>query len=917
MARIPEEDINRIKRETDLAALIRSRGIELRKHGSKDLIGRCPFHQDGDNPNLIITPSKSLYHCMACGAAGNPIQFIEKFDGVSFRHAFELLASGGKAAFQSGAVNGAVRKKATVSRLPCPVALEAEDVDLLDGVADFYHERLQHNQAALDYLASRGLDDEALLKRYRVGFADRTLGIRIPHARRNDGAELRSRLQKLGIYRASGHEHFNGSLVFPITNGGNHVSEIYGRKITRNLRKGTPNHLYLPGPHRGIFNPDALKSRELILCESIIDALTFIRNGMENATCIFGTEGFTGELFDAIKAANLDSVRIAYDADKAGERATKRDVERLQKIGLECYRIKFPFGQDANGFAVVEGKAALQKLVRNAEWLGAGTPDTSAPSLNKLAAKLAAESDEPAAKKGNPALIELIRSGEHHTFTIGDRSYQVRGLDKNHSLEVMKMTLRLMEPDGLFHLDQIDLCKDQDRRRFIERSSEETRIDRELIKRDLGKLLLACERELETRLAGPLESSNAIPQLEPEQIEEAMELLTAPDLMERIGESFNAAGIVGEDTNKLAAYLAATSRLLSKPLAIIIQSTSAAGKTTLMEAVLSFFPSEEQVKYSAMTGQSLYYLGETNLKHKILAIVEEEGAEKAGYALKLLQSEGELTIASTGKDATTGRMETQTYHVEGPVAIMLTTTSIDIDEELMNRCLILTVDESKEQTERIHQLQREARTVRGIVAGEKRKAILATLTNAQRLLKPYLIANDFAPRLTFTSDRTRTRRDHEKYLTLIDTIALLHQHQRKLIRKQVAGKTVEMLPVTIADIEAANKLAPVVLGRSLDELPPQTRSLLEKIQTYVACECQAKQIDQDRFFFSRRTLRESTGWSITQIKHHLDRLTEFEYIAARSGRMGMAFAYELLIDANSKHELTHIGLFDTAKLARK
>ena len=98
-----------------------------------------------------------------------------------------------------------------------------------------------------------------------------------------------------------------------------------------------------------------------------------------------------------------------------------------------------------------------------------------------------------------------------------------------------------------------------------------------------------------------------------------------------------------------------------------------------MDAVLSFFPEEERVKYSAMTGQSLYYLGETSLKHKILAVVEEAGAEKASYALKLLQSEGELTIASTGKDPQTGKMVTQEYHVEGPVMIFLTTTAIDLD----------------------------------------------------------------------------------------------------------------------------------------------------------------------------------------------------------------------------------------------
>ncbi|MCB1133315.1 MAG: hypothetical protein KDN05_19495, partial [Verrucomicrobiae bacterium] len=155
----------------------------------------------------------------------------------------------------------------------------------------------------------------------------------------------------------------------------------------------------------------------------------------------------------------------------------------------------------------------------------------------------------------------------------------------------------------------------------------------------------------ESRLAGPREEA-AAPCLSPEEEAEALALLQAPDLLERVAAAYEAAGITGEKTNLLAAYLAATSRKLEKPLAVIIQSTSAAGKSTLMDAVLSFFPGEEQVKYSAMTGQSLYYLGEANLKHRILAIVEEEGAEKASYALKLLQSEGELTIASTGKDPT-------------------------------------------------------------------------------------------------------------------------------------------------------------------------------------------------------------------------------------------------------------------------
>ena len=291
--------------------------------------------------------------------------------------------------------------------------------------------------------------------------------------------------------------------------------------------------------------------------------------------------------------------------------------------------------------------------------------------------------------------------------------------------------------------------------------------------------MLALESLQEQRIREAMEPAESVLEMAAKEKEEALELLKSPGLLGRILEDFDACGIVGEATNKLTGYLSCVSRKLDKPLAVIIQSTSAAGKSMLMESVLAMIPEEERVKYSAMTGQSLYYLGETNLKNKILAIVEEEGAEKASYALKLLQSEGELTIASTGKDDQ-GRMKTEEYHVEGPVMIFLTTTAVDIDEELLNRCLVLTVDESREQTKAIHDLQREAETFEGLKRKVERERILTIHRNAQRLLKPLHVVNPFARQLTFLSDRTRTRRDHVKYLTLIRSIALLHQYQRPL-----------------------------------------------------------------------------------------------------------------------------------------
>ena len=916
MARIPDSELEELKRSTDLAALVRSKGVELKPHGGKDLAGLSPF-TDEKTPSFIVTPGKNLWHCMSSGKGGSVVDFVMHYDGVSFRQAVELLKSQSPTLFKSG---GPV-KKSTVPRLPPPVAFDADDKALFDQVLDYYGERLKENQPAVDYLKKRGLWHEEALKRFKIGFADRTLGLTLPHKNRKDGAEIRTRLQRLGIYRESGHEHFNGSLVFPIVDDGGAVSEIYGRKV--GSQKSGIYHLYLPGPHRGIWNPDCLKSSEIILTESVIDALTFWVNGFENVTCIYGTEGFTDDHLEAFKRHKTLKVYLAYDRDKAGDRATGRDASRLQSIGIECFRVRFPAGHDANEYAlkVTPATKSLGVLLNSAEWLGAGSKGQAmsskienqsskdAPcassSLVEIAANLAADArgDEKAAKD-DKGTTELKPVGEDYTLDLGERSYRVRGLQKNGSLEVLKVNLRLSCGD-LFHLDTLDFYRAKDREGFIRTAASETTLELELIKRDMGKLLLALESLQEQRIREAMEPAATVPDMAAKEKEEALELLKSPDLLGRILTDFDACGIVGEATNKLTGYLACVSRKLDRPLAVIIQSTSAAGKSMLMESILALMPEEERVKYSAMTGQSLYYLGETNLKNKILAIVEEEGAEKASYALKLLQSEGELTIASTGKDDQ-GRMKTEEYHVEGPVMIFLTTTAVDIDEELLNRCLVLTVDESREQTKAIHDLQREAETFDGLKRKVERDRILTIHRNAQRLLQPLHVVNPFAKQLTFLSDRTRTRRDHVKYLTLIRTIALLHQYQRSV--KERDG--LPHIEVTREDIEAANKIAHEVLGRSLDELSPQTRRLLILLREMVNERCEKEKLTPDVCLFSRRDVRRFSGWTEFQVRTHLTKLQDMEYILPHHGGRGQSFVYELLFNGEDDGRPQMCGLLD-------
>jgi DNA primase catalytic core len=952
MARIPEAEIERLKKEVSVQRLAEARGIVLKKSG-ENLLGCCPFHDD-KTPSLVITPDKNLWHCLgACQTGGGPIDWVMKANGVSFRHAVELLRA--DLSLAAGSDDAARRAR----KLPPPVAPSAGNQELLNQVIEFYHQTLLESPEALAYLAKRGITDPELIARFKLGYANRTLGYRLPARSVKAGGELKSRLQAVGILRDTGHEHFNGSIVVPVIDREGDVTEAYARKLRDDLRTGTPVHLYLPGSHRGVWNEAGLQQyQEIILCESLLDALTFWQAGYHNVTTSYGVSGFTPDHLAAFARYGTRRVLIAYDRDAAGDNAAASLAEQLQTAGIECYRIQFPKGMDANEYAlkVTPAPKSLGILIRKAAWMGKGSlpenepgehvettahdshpepvaapdavaapiahavpvadphTDSHTAPIPSLAASIPVLAASPVASLVVEDIAAEIKEDEI-VFGFGERRYRVRGLPKNLSPETLKINLLVSAKDA-YYVDTLDLYSARSRSQYLLYAAKELAVREELVKHDLGRILLKLEALQDERIkAASQKSAAAVPAMTEIEREAALMLLQAPDLLGRIVADLDACGLVGEATNKLVGYLAAVSRKLDRPLAIVVQSSSAAGKSSLMDAVLAMIPEEERIKYSAMTGQSLFYMGETNLQHKILAIVEEEGASRASYALKLLQSEGELMIASTGKDPQSGNLITQEYRVTGPVMIFLTTTAIEIDEELMNRCIVLTVDEGREQTEAIHSLQRNRRTLSGLMAKQGKQTILALHQNAQRLLRPLAVVNPYADQLTFLSDKTRTRRDHEKYLTLIDTIALLHQYQRTIHSATGSdGTLLEYIEVTACDIAHANRLTHEVLGRSLDELPPQTRRLLLLIGEMVKAGEVAQQLPRGEIRFSRKTVRDASGWGDTQLKIHLARLAELEYLLVHRAERGQGFVYELLYDGDGS-QVPHLsGLLDAAVL---
>ena len=676
MARIPQEQLDALKREIDLVELVRARGVELAERG-KDFLGLCPFHEESE-PSFRVSPSKNLFHCFGCEAKGSVVDFVMRAEGVTFRHAVEILRAG-RSLTPPAASGRRLPKKSSTVKLDQVVTEDAGDPELRAQVLDYYHQTLKSSPEALGYLASRGLDPETVVEPFRLGFSNRTLGYHLPQKNRKTGKAVRGRLAELGIIKTTGHELLRGSLVIPLFDAEDHVVQLYGRKITPNLRSGTPKHLYLPGSFRGIFNLDAFRdSQEIILCESLIDALTFFNAGYRNVTSAFGTGGFTDEMLEALKAYGTRRVLIAYDRDDSGDTAAEKLSERLAGEGISSYRVLFPHQMDANEYAckVTPAEQSLGVVLRAAEHmagpiepltvveeqlsviscqfsekapspgespspaetpppaaedpknpidssvitepapilpLAAGSeplptsktqaaPVSSAPPSPSLESPTTDPRRPPGERPVNRQLITENSAPKNPTtenqqpttqdpateireheilITLGDRRWRVRGLSRNLSYEQLRINL-LVGKGERFHVDNLDLYSSRLRSVFLKQAASELQIKHEILAKDLGRVLLKLEEIQDQRIKEALEPEDKAVKISDEDRKAAMALLKDPALLDRVSSDLEACGLVGEHTNKLVAYLAAVSRKLSKPLAIIVQSSSAAGGTGIL-----------------------------------------------------------------------------------------------------------------------------------------------------------------------------------------------------------------------------------------------------------------------------------------------------------------------------------------------
>ncbi len=841
---IEKQRIEAIKTGVDLKALVEAKGIALKKNG-KGWFGLCPFHAD-KNPSLSINPNKNLWQCFGCGAAGDVIRFVELFDQVDFKEAVNRLSDN--------------RFKPTKPK-PKPDdgrTLTVKDRKLLARVVGYYQHTLSQDSRGLNYLKQdRGITDNQSLKDFGAGYANGTLLEILP-----EDPDVIKTLKKIGILNAKGHEVFYNCVVFPLYNARGSIVNLYGRNIDDEA--GT-THLYLPGPRSGLVNRQAVKrSQTLILTESIIDALTLYDQGFKNTIPIYGVNGLLDEHLSLLNR-KIKSAYLVFDSDEAGARAVDAVSLRLKEKGIASFPVSLPV-KDVNIYFKRHTPEQFESLLKEAN-------PTSVEQSEKVSKR-----------------EQSLYNQTNHGFIVGfgDRQYEIKGIQRGDTQ--LKVTIKAsadVAGNLPFELSTIDLYSSRSRIWFAKLCAGLFEADESLVKEDIGKLLALVEdykpEAKETESCEPTREEKA----------EALRLLKNGEMFAEILADLETIGVTGEQTNKLVGYLAAVSRKTDDPLSVLIQSRSAAGKSTVQDAILSLVPDEDYVKYTRITDQALFYKDEDSLVNKILAIEEEVGMGGAAYSIRNIQSSKKITVAATGKDPGTGKMKTEEYTVNGPVAVMITTTAAELEGETASRFLFLTIDESARMTEAIHRMQRKAETLEGLVKKKKSEHIIKKHHTAQRLLKPLAVVNPFTEYLSYPNRSLRTRRDHKKYLGLIRTIAFLFQYQRPVKSVAVEGKPVEYIEVTLEDIDAANALANQVLGQCLDELSPPSRTLLTGIYNMVKELVGKNACPIDDVYFTRRMIREYTGWTDWQIKAHIKQLEELEYLHVRVGARGKEYAYAL------------------------
>lgn len=358
--RYSDEIIEEVRSRNDIVDVV-GQYVHLTKKGANHF-GLCPFHNEKSG-SFCVSGHKQMFYCFGCGAGGNVITFLMKYDNLTFQEALKQLAD--RAGVKLPDEDNSPQAKAMRDKRQLLLDINKE-------AAKYYYYQLRSpaGQKGMEYFRKRELSDETMQK-FGLGFAGVSSTDLVKHLKKLGyqdkqiiDAGLASYDEKYGT-----HDKFWNRVMFPIQDASQKVIGFGGRV----LGDGKPKYLNSPetpifDKSRNLFGLNLAKNSRagyMIICEGYMDVIAMHQAGFNMAVASLGTAFTTGQAL--ILKRYTDEVILSYDSDEAGTKAAIRGIGILKEAGLKGKVLDLRPHKDPDEFIKNEGREAFEQRIKNAE----------------------------------------------------------------------------------------------------------------------------------------------------------------------------------------------------------------------------------------------------------------------------------------------------------------------------------------------------------------------------------------------------------------------------------------------------------------------------------------------------------------------------------------------------------------------
>jgi DNA primase catalytic core len=846
---------------------------------------RCPFHDD-KKPSLQIYPETDTWCCFStnCEAdTGDGIEFIQLIEGCN-KHEAILKAqelAGLSTAKAGQAENGQIKQS---SKKPSSQKSKSKSngtmerpqkIAVFTKVFSYFKNAVSQSGPAKEYLQKRALDYKKLEVGYNSGQFHHKK--HLPEGKK--GELFLESCRKVGLLwnnPSGGHYVWgNRCIIFPLRDKEGNIVSLYGRRIKTSRDR---RHHY-PKDREGLYPGYPPKeTRKLILTEGETDAATLLQlpeiTEEYEILALFGTNGLNAEHRDALsRLEHLEEVIFMLDGDGAGKQAVQKHSPDIHELlpQVNISNAEPPNGEDVNSLLQSHEPEIFQHLLKDRDFLF---------SIEK--------ENLPAGRHGQNGLLKgklNTKNPEYITYRYENLKMALLGGISINQLDRMRVTLKISlypQESPLHNIrHNLDLYNNDQVRRYTRKAAEKLEVGTTTLNRAVVELIEKLEQYRMSKIEARKDKRPKKRKLTPERTKRARAYLQKKDLMKRTQRDLGRVGIIGEEKNRLVMWLVFISRLREQPLHVITLGSSGTGKTYLVEKVAELIPDQHKLEITILSENAFYYFDRTELKNKLVIIEDMDGAEEVLYPLRELQTKRKISKTIPMKDAK-GNIKTITLHVEGPISLAGTTTRERLYEDNANRCLLLYLDNSKEQQQKIMDFQRKLSA--GKVNTKKITELKERFKDIQTILKPIQVRNPYAEQLKIPERCFKPLRTHDHYLKFIETVTFYHQYQREVKKDEETGE--KYIETSLEDIEWANYLLKDILLAKSDELSGGCREFFERLKKWLR--------QENKTSFYSKEVRKQFRISPRTVNYYFFQLNEYGLLKKVGGsRYKKGYRYEL------------------------